>query len=492
MKKILNGKLGIVTIVLGVVLIGTLSLSTTFSLFYNSNKLSNSESYTTGTLSVELLNADESGNTINLTNAMPTADDASTRSTYTLRVTNKGSLVYTFDLKLTSTTTENAVSNDYVKIQVGTDTAMTYASAVANSNKIKTNITLAPTGQSGSSLDIPVKIWLASNTPNSQIGKRFTATLTADGVGTMPATPSLASLATLGLEVTNSEVAPYSERGETVEINATSDNVGDSYYLKGNHTSNYIKFANYYWRLVRINGDGSYRIIYDGTSAHSNTESSTDRQINTSAFNQLNNDNAYVGYMYGEAGSESYDDTHFNNASSAIKIKLDEWYKANIEDKGFGDKVADTIYCNDRSMDSGVGAKEFDTAYRANGRLVEVTSPQLYCPQKTDAFSKTETEKSNSALTYPVGLLTADEAAAAGAIYSDRQSTTYLYTGQKYWTMTPDTFKDKTARVFYVNDNGSLSSNTVSETYGIRPVISLSKDTQFQGTGSMEDPWVVQ
>ena len=34
-----------------------------------------------------------------------------------------------------------------------------------------------------------------------------------------------------------------------------------------------------YWRIVRINGDGTIRMIYDGTTKHANGESSKDRQI---------------------------------------------------------------------------------------------------------------------------------------------------------------------------------------------------------------------
>ena len=79
------------------------------------------------------------------------------------------------------------------------------------------------------------------------------------------------------------------------------DAYGDSYYYRGNVTNNYVKFADKYWRIVRINGDGTVRVIYDGTSAHANGESSSDRQIGTSAFNSSYNDNAYVGYMYGNS-----------------------------------------------------------------------------------------------------------------------------------------------------------------------------------------------
>ena len=79
------------------------------------------------------------------------------------------------------------------------------------------------------------------------------------------------------------------------------DAYGDSYYYRGNVTNNYVKFADKYWRIVRINGDGTVRVIYDGTSVHANGEKSADRHIGDSTFNSSTNDNAYVGYMYGNS-----------------------------------------------------------------------------------------------------------------------------------------------------------------------------------------------
>ena len=79
------------------------------------------------------------------------------------------------------------------------------------------------------------------------------------------------------------------------------DAYGDSYYYRGNVTNNYVKFAGFYWRIVRINGDGTVRVIYDGTSAHATGDGSADRIIGKSAFNKDDYDNADVGYMYGNS-----------------------------------------------------------------------------------------------------------------------------------------------------------------------------------------------
>ena len=108
-----------------------------------------------------------------------------------------------------------------------------------------------------------------------------------DTTGKCPTMNADGSVNVTGVEATNGYLCK------------AKDAYGDSYYYRGNVTNNYVKFADKYWRIVRINGDGTVRVIYDGTSAHANGESSEDRQIGTSAFNNNYMDNAYVGYMYG-------------------------------------------------------------------------------------------------------------------------------------------------------------------------------------------------
>ena len=110
---------------------------------------------------------------------------------------------------------------------------------------------------------------------------------------------------------------------------SAKDAYGTSYYYRGNVTNNYVKFADKYWRIVRINGDGTVRVIYDGTSAHANGESSEDRQIGTSAFNlywkkdnvqestrsYIYYDNAGVGYMYGNRDGIIEPSTQYSTSS---------------------------------------------------------------------------------------------------------------------------------------------------------------------------------
>ena len=221
------------------------------------------------------------------------------------------------------------------------------------------------------------------------------------------------------------------------------DAYGDSYYYRGNVTNNYVKFADKYWRIVRINGDGTVRVIYDGTSAHANGESSEDRQIGTSAFNSSYNDNAYVGYMYGKVGASTYADAHANTNDSTIKAYIDNWYKTNIVGTTNEQYLVDNVFCNDRSFaqnNSGTGTGKSVTYYRwyngpweSNGYN---TKMMLTCSQKNDAFTVSDTTNGNGVLTYPVGLLSTDEIVLAGG-WNAANSGYYLYSGQWWWASSP-------------------------------------------------------
>jgi len=278
------------------------------------------------------------------------------------------------------------------------------------------------------------------------------------------------------------------------------DAYGDSYYYRGNVTNNYVLFADKYWRIVRINGDGTVRVIYDGTSAHANGESSSDRQIGTSAFNSSYKDNAYVGYMYGKTGASTYAETHANTNDSTIKAYLDNWYKTNILGTVHEQYLADNVFCNDRSISSNKPNKRYNnlgygadtTAYRWHNFADSSFNNKmmLTCPQKNDAFTVSDTNKGNGALTYGVGLVTTDEVVLAGGWKSSNLKF-YLYNGQSYWTMSPFEF-DATFGLGerIVASNGlSETLGNVIHTNGARPTLNLKSEVLSRGIGTVSDPY---
>ena len=298
----------------------------------------------------------------------------------------------------------------------------------------------------------------------------------------------------LGLKV-NSGTPDFSKIATTNEgIYAAQDDYGTSYYFRGATENNYVYFAGYYWRIVRINSDGTLRLIYDGTSAHANGESSSDRVIVGSAFNEHYNDNTYGGYMYGQAGASSYDAAHANSNESTMKKLLDNWYKENIVNKGYSDKVADTIYCNNRSLYSGYGYNTLSAQYTSIYKINFTKNPELTCANKNDRFTVSDTNKGNGALTYPIGLITADEMSYAGGKWDTINTNYYLYTGQIYWTMTPSNFNTNSVYidVFISDYRGDIDHAGAGNVYAVRPVLSLKSSVELQGSGTMTDPFIVQ
>ncbi len=339
-------------------------------------------------------------------------------------------------------------------------------------------------------------IWIDGNmdNPNTMYNQDFEFKLNASATDEVPDNSRTSSemLEYLGLTV-NDGTPDFNQAATTDEgIYAEHDDYGTSYYFRGAVENNYVKFANKYWRIIRINGDGSIRLIYDGTSAHANGESSTDRRIGTSAFNSSYNDNAYVGYMYGQTGASSYNNTHANTNNSTIKTTVDNWYKTNIQDAGYSDKVADVIYCNDRSMKSGTGYGTNVTYYGAYQRIVDGNNPVLTCTNQNDRFTVDDTSKGNGALTYPVGLITIDEVEMAGANWATGSNYSYyLYTGNSYWTMSPSYFRDGYAYEWFVGGVGDVSYSSVDSSYGVRPVLSLKSDISVTGSGTENDPFLL-
>jgi len=268
------------------------------------------------------------------------------------------------------------------------------------------------------------------------------------------------------------------------------DDDGDTYYWRGAVTNNHVKFAGLCWKVIRINGDGSIRMIYDGDATRETTS------IGISKFNINDNDNAYVGFKFERSR------LHGIALNSTVLTKLDTWYNDNL--KNYADKIdLNAGFCNDREPSTsnttsngmgGLGTRA--TYYGAYNRFrvgegwKTTQAPTFKCKNSSDLFTTAVATKGNKSLTNPIGLITADEVIFGGGFGGVNNSTYYLYTSQNYWTMSPFSAGGN-ARIFIVGSDGQLTPNLVPATASIRPVINLRADTKFSGTGLESDPFVV-
>ena len=294
---------------------------------------------------------------------------------------------------------------------------------------------------------------------------------------------------------------------------STEDDYGTSYYFRGAVTNNYVEFANKCWRIVRVGGDGSVKLILhnDNTTGAANPCSSANNSASAafarysgttykSAFNTNYNDNAYVGFKYGTVGSSSYEATHANTNNSTILTNLETWYTNNLA--AYESVIDNSVWCNDKtnvtdttfnpygySNVNGYGYAKNVTYYGAIQRLVSKsnsaggTGPSLKC--------NGELSKINS----KVGLITADELALAGYAKGVQNTTTYLQenaTSDYWWSLSPSYFGGGNAYVCSGGGGGGgFGYDFVSITDGVRPSISLKPSTNVTGNGSSENPYII-
>ena len=287
---------------------------------------------------------------------------------------------------------------------------------------------------------------------------------------------------------------------------STEDDYGTSYYFRGAVKNNYVEFANKCWRIVRITGDGSVKLVLHNdnvnntknpcSSSNNSTTGAFARYSGTtyeSAFNTSYNDNAYVGFMYGTVGASSYAATHANTNKSTILTNLETWYTNNLA--SYADKLADTIWCNNKKTKSGLGYGTENTDYNNNLSLI--------CPNDNDGgklskFTVDDTINGNGNLTYKIGLLTADELIFAGYKRWGVNNSVYIYENANeknsyWWTLTPDRYDGYATNVLMRDGILYNDMDLVDKNIGLRPAISLISSTTISGgSGTSEDPYIIE
>ena len=242
-----------------------------------------------------------------------------------------------------------------------------------------------------------------------------------------------------------------------------------------------------YWKIVRVNGDGSLRLIYNGTSANpTNNELTTSFIIGISQNANLSLVNVleFFGYTY---------DRDTNETDNFIKKEVDTWYENTLGNTIYDSKVSSGRFCNDTSgynsdeIIRGNYFASYDRLGQADSNFAELNSPSLICPTTSGSYGGSYRLKA--------GLITADELVLAGESMGV-EGDSYLNGGFgnfPYWTMTPiGTSGDPIDSLIWVEYSILFSSNTFSGVGGIRPVINVATDNGFvSGDGTSENPYVI-
>ena len=471
LKKFIRSEAFISVIIVFVLAIGI--IGTSYALYMDVDTDTDYQLVEVGDLSVGFDNGDS---TFTLNYLTPTDDDIATNKVqsdiskeisknnfFSFYIYNNGNYTANFDIKLVPQ--EGSISSEYLRYQICKDN-------IENCKDIKTlseaensiifNDELSPNRtetQTNPSAYYFLRVWVSSEygdkvSENDKVvlkveieAKNASGYLDNDNtlVGKL--------LSDDRVKINNTVpkfdgIADYVETGNKdsgeLGLFKAADDYGISYYYRGAQSYNYVNFAGFTWRVVRINGDGSIRLILEGTLANVKQKGETNEVYKNSAlialdsdgfvkFNSLIEDNAYAGYMYGLIGAtenvcvitnsegeksidttittesacvsgewmSGYDATHININDSTIKTYIDTFYEQYL--LKYKDYIADTMFCGDKSLarleinggeiQLGYGQNETIYSFVDRGEIISdeilIMLPTLECAKNaTNTYSR--------------------------------------------------------------------------------------------------------
>lgn len=238
---------------------------------------------------------------------------------------------------------------------------------------------------------------------------------------------------------------PTTAVGEEIPVEdegliASQDDDGTTYYFRGATSNNYVSFANLMWRIIRINGDGSVRLILNDVA------------------------DLLVNY---NAEAENYEDLE----ETDIYASLNDYYESYLSN--YDSYIANTRFCSESG--------KTDQTYNAYTRIVTNQIPTFNCL--------------GNRFTSKIGLMTVDEVVFAGGLYEEENTNYYLYNediDNLWWTSSLSTNSESAFYPFLVDASGELVDDVDGSLYrNFRPVISLNRTVIVSGTGTVNDPYVV-
>ena len=234
------------------------------------------------------------------------------------------------------------------------------------------------------------------------------------------------------------------------------DTLNDFYYYRGANPKNWISFNNYLWRIVKINSDGSVKLIFEGKKTKSGTKENGSLITNT--FDEENSNN-------------------FNNSLS-IKTYLSNWYSSSISEEN-NKKVKLSNWC--------IGKIGFNET----GTLKE-TFLNNECSVRTTSSSKVGLISGSEYLYASLDSSCLNAYKTSGDYGRNCKNDNYLYkSGYNYWSITRD---NNDNNVWIINSLGSLGAPlSASTTSNIRPVINLSSGMLVdRGMGTFDNPYTIK
>ena len=239
-----------------------------------------------------------------------------------------------------------------------------------------------------------------------------------------------------------------------------------------------------YWKIIRVNGDGSLRLFYNGVGfvtgslnicggLSSLKLAEYSGALGYVPYNLEGNEPKYTGYTYD------------NGTDSFIKKEVDTWYNNTLGSNFNYDKyVILGRYCSDSSGYNYDGNGSFSSLDRLDqvlNNFAKDNAPSFICPDTSESYGGSYRLKA--------GLITADELVYAGESFNV-PGNSYLNSGGDglaYWSMTP--FSSE----FVCAPRDQLLLSFIYSYSGIRPVINISTENMtLTGDGTLDNPYMLE
>lgn len=235
--------------------------------------------------------------------------------------------------------------------------------------------------------------------------------------------------------------------------------------LRGNYSDNYVSFGGYTWRILQIDDSGNLRIVLDGVISGTTVkykDSATADTIDASK-------------------------TMLIYTNSNVKTTLDNWYQNNLS--SYSDKIVKSKFCANftdytRTSSGTQSSVHYFQSYENLGQDSDNYTPLLECPSEY-VFEDN------------IGLISAEEVVLAGGAYNQSNTSFFLYNSSisgYYWTLSPAYYDptQKNGNVFVVSNTGLLTdwtSGLLTNSYYIRPVITINGNLEMSGDGTSSNPY---
>ena len=226
------------------------------------------------------------------------------------------------------------------------------------------------------------------------------------------------------------------------------DDYGISYYFRGNIENNYLKINDKLFRIIRVNGDGTIRVILDEPYA---TEVAFNTNIDENSTNLVLLE------------------------KSTIINQLNTWVIENLGE--YADLLVASSFCSDTDFSTIRDNIRYSNTYER----ITKNAVTLKC------FSSTYLSK--------VGLISPTEIIFAGGSLAAENTKYYLYNSTiNFETWTTGSYAinpDNSVELYALTSNGTLVNKNINTPLHIRPVINISTSAIAKGEGTKENPYLL-